>query len=274
MQDHITDHPRCIVDGCERLSKSRNPRVPAGAYCGGHYQRVKKFGDPRADEPLKVRGQRTVCTVDGCERSEYARGLCDGHWQQQRAGREFTSLPARPPCIIEGCERSRYARDWCQDHYSNWHRCGNPLGSGRPQRVDQPCSVEGCGRPQVSKGYCKAHHKRWYLTGDARPEEPIRPVVNRAGDWFTDRDGYRRKWLDGRHVLEHRLVMVEMLGRDLLPGETVHHLNGDRADNRPANLELWISGHRPGQRVQDRVADAVRILQLYGPEHLGPAQQT
>jgi hypothetical protein len=40
-------------------------------------------------------------------------------------------------------------------------------------------------------------------------------------------------------VPEHRLVMEEIIGRFLKPEEVVHHINGVRNDNRPANLWLF-----------------------------------
>src|ERR671923_1279770 len=48
--------------------------------------------------------------------------------------------------------------------------------------------------------------------------------------------GYRRLTINGKNILEHRWIMEQHLGRKLLRSEHVHHLNGDKLDNRLENL--------------------------------------
>lgn len=55
-------------------------------------------------------------------------------------------------------------------------------------------------------------------------------------------------------IAEHRHMMQQALGRALVDGENVHHINGMRGDNSTQNLELWYSPQPAGQRVQQLIA--------------------
>jgi hypothetical protein len=87
--------------------------------------------------------------------------------------------------------------------------------------------------------------------------------TNKPLEYRKNKYGYMGCVRNGVALVEHREVMKEMLGRDLLSGENVHHKNGVRHDNRPENLELWVTIQPKGQRPEDLVEFAHEILKRY-----------
>lgn len=129
------------------------------------------------------------------------------------------------------------------------------------------CEIEGCNRAPRSQrgGMCGLHYNRWYKTGQAGEPGLLR---RENGTGRIDSNGYHQVTVDGQRVGMHRLVMEQRLGRPLCPDESVHHRNGNRADNRIENLELWSRYQPSGQRTEDKVIWATEILARYAPHML------
>ncbi len=95
-------------------------------------------------------------------------------------------------------------------------------------------------------------------------------VAAREGQGRLDKHGYRIVTIRGHQIPEHRIVMEGVLGRPLMPYETVHHRNGQRADNRRENLELWDSRNPKGQRVPEKLAWCQAYLEEHGYRVIAP----
>jgi len=80
---------------------------------------------------------------------------------------------------------------------------------------------------------------------------------------YKGKKGYIEISVNGKKGLEHRIVYENHYGIKLLPHQTVHHINGNRTDNRIENLELWDTSQPSGQRVEDKIEYYFKLVNEY-----------
>lgn len=64
-------------------------------------------------------------------------------------------------------------------------------------------------------------------------------------------NGYVHVLVDDQWKPEHRLVLERAWGRELLPHETVHHINENPADNSPENLFVCVHEEHMYAHLED-----------------------
>ena len=210
------------------------------------------------------------CDFPDCGRPVLAKGLCQAHYRMQHRGEELRSARyqhkpyAFKKCSGPQCERHATCKGLCTVHYKQQWTTGVLKPLSKIRNRDKTCEFPECNRPVATAGFCQAHYRQKRLGKEMKPvHEPSYRYVHTGGYIVVMDPSHPNADKSGR-IMEHVKVMSEILGRPLLPKETVHHKNGRRDDNRPENLQLWSSRHPKGQRVEDLVQFAREILDLYG----------
>ena len=144
----------------------------------------------------------------------------------------------RDSSVTLSCETCKKAyHPWRKDRPSRY--CSSACMPGVKRQIpDQACA--NCGnmfRPtNWTRSYCSRHCYKTAKRG--RVKAP-------GGYIAVYQPDHPNAWHNG-NIFEHRLVMEEALGRLLESHETVHHINGNKEDNRLENLQLRTGNHGKG----------------------------
>lgn len=125
----------------------------------------------------------------------------------------------------------------------NKHRCKSCNGKHRARALHEITPSPNLGRTSPFKGKVRGPYKEPMTTS------------------YIDSYGYRQIWCgrfegsrgrkDGYRA-EHHLVAEDAIGRSLLPGEVVHHIDGNKLNNSPENLYV-CSGSKEHRGIHNQL---------------------
>lgn len=136
-----------------------------------------------------------------------------------QCGKEFEELE---------CKIKYRESQGCINHYCS-EKCGN---AAKKKRVIKYCKT--CGKTFEVQRKSKQEFCSVDCVNQFKKDTGI---CKKQGFWYEN--GYKVLYIDGkRSIKEHIKVMQDHIGRKLKPDEVVHHINGNKLDNRIKNLQL------------------------------------
>ncbi len=205
----------CSVDGCES-------RHDARGYCASHYNRWKRYGDPRASAPKP--GPR-LCEVEDCGRPHRNWGYCNMHGQRfYKHGDPLKVIDvSRKPCQVDGCETLANGHGYCVKHLR------------RVQATGDPHAVRPGGRPLVGE------HPGW----DAAHKKVSRKRGKAAAYSCVDCGGSAKEWsydnADPNQLVDSKLNLAYSLDPNRYAPRCVRCHRGFDARNRTTERQAGMA---------------------------------
>lgn len=188
--------------------------------------------------------------------------------------------------MIISCERCKeekkhHAKGFCKKCYPRQYQDAKKMASWN--KICTVCGITYFNKSLGSRAkYCKPcafevqkinHRNRLRIKKGIPLDRPVK-TKKKDGEGYISPQGYKLITVRGHpnsknkqgRIAEHIVIMANHIGRPLKDGESVHHKNGIRNDNRIENLELWHRGQPAGQRVEDKINWAIEFLKEYGYE--------
>lgn len=108
--------------------------------------------------------------------------------------------------------------------------------------------------------YCNNRQEGQKRKGREPHNKGVKQTPKNVGSGYLNSNGYYEVWV-GEHTLpnrsggyyrEHRLMAEIKIGRELVDEEKVHHIDGDKTNNRPSNLYV-CSSHANHRHVHSQL---------------------
>jgi hypothetical protein len=181
-----------------------------------------------------------TCQEAGCDKNAWARQMCRTHytrWHRARTG-----------CSVEGCAKVGYAKGLCGRHHRLLVTTGS---TDDPPSKPTICSVDDCEKPVDARGWCQKHYTRWLRHGDVSVGEDRRwlsstgyeqafrlghPAAADNGHVYVHRMVLFDAIGPGTHPCHWCERPVTWFVTDWATRLVVDHVNEDRLDNRVENL--------------------------------------
>lgn len=169
-----------------------------------------------------------ACSIDGCNRTHAARGLCASHYATliQQKG-----LATNKKCEVDNCLVGVFAKGLCHKHYELNRR------NGSPERKYHKCKAPNCSKNCLNE-YCRKHQRQAERGVEFDAPRGWAVKGHKNYNWNGGVSQYPDHWT----LKKNRLVVLKNCNYTCECGEKatrVHHVDGSKTNHAIENLRAY-----------------------------------